>query len=99
MEFDFLPTRKNQLYHIVSNEWYSDWKKWVGIAENNKEMEEVKDDEQPSTTASTATEKTAKQNFKNLDKKQRKVQKKNKKGKQVNQDEPEFKVEDMNSED
>ncbi len=45
MEFDFLPTRKNQLYHIVSHEWYSGWQKWVGIAENNKEMEEIKDDE------------------------------------------------------
>lgn len=85
MEFDFLPTRKNQLYHIVSHEWYSDWKRWVGIAENNKEMEEVKDDEQPSSTnaSTTATEKTAKQNFKNLGKKQRKVQKKTKKGKHV----------------
>ena len=31
-KFDGMPKDKNQLYHIVSKEWFEDWKNYVQMA-------------------------------------------------------------------
>lgn len=31
MQYDFMPKQKNQVYHVVSAEWFKAWKSYVGI--------------------------------------------------------------------
>lgn len=31
MEIDFMPKRSYQVYHVVSMEWFNQWKRWVGL--------------------------------------------------------------------
>ena len=31
MEFDFLPKKSNQLYHVVSMDWWQCWQKFIGV--------------------------------------------------------------------
>ena len=31
LKFDFMPKSKNKVYHIVSAEWFTAWKKYVGL--------------------------------------------------------------------
>lgn len=31
MEIDFMPKSSHQVYHVVSMEWFNQWKRWVGL--------------------------------------------------------------------
>ena len=31
MEIDFMPKRSYQVYHVVSTEWFNQWKRWAGL--------------------------------------------------------------------
>lgn len=37
MQFDFMPKQENQLYHVVSAEWFANWKAYVGIVEESQD--------------------------------------------------------------
>jgi hypothetical protein len=31
MKYDFMPKTKNKIYHVVSAEWFKQWRKYVGL--------------------------------------------------------------------
>lgn len=35
LKHDFLPKKPNVVYHIVSAEWYKNWKAYVKMSESN----------------------------------------------------------------
>lgn len=39
MQFDFMPKQAHQIYHIVSADWLSKWKSFVGIVEQSQDAE------------------------------------------------------------
>lgn len=40
MQFEFMPKEKNKVYHVVSNEWFKAWKRYVGLNEETPTPED-----------------------------------------------------------
>lgn len=36
-KFDYMPEKRNVVYHVVSNEWFQKWQKYVGILQTTED--------------------------------------------------------------
>lgn len=80
MEFDFMPKRGYQVYHVVCTEWFNQWKRWVGLPVKAAQQDAGQTEESLDLTADQrdaqdAPQLSAQEKFKNLNRKQRKQQK------------------------
>ena len=69
-KFDGMPKKENQLYHIVSAEWFQNWKRYVGIpllSDNTNEQ-----DESTQQSSEQQSKHDIHQDFKNIKKKNKK---------------------------
>lgn len=47
LKFDGMPKEKNKLYHIVSKEWFEDWKLYVQMPTGESQAEEKEPQKAP----------------------------------------------------
>ena len=40
LKYDFMPKEKNKVYHVVSTEWFKQWKTYVGLSEETPKPED-----------------------------------------------------------
>lgn len=40
LKYDFMPNEKNKVYHVVSTEWFKQWKTYVGLSEETPKPED-----------------------------------------------------------
>ena len=69
LQFDFMPKKANQVYHIVGANWFKQWKAYVGIVD--PEVEEAQEQKESPEAEKISGEQQAKENFKNISKKQK----------------------------
>ena len=40
LKYDFMPKEKNKVYHVVSAEWFKQWKTYVGLNDETPKPED-----------------------------------------------------------
>jgi hypothetical protein len=68
-KFDFMPRKRNVVYHVVSTDWFKAWQTYVGITADEKiEDQEMQSETKVQEDAVVTEQQQVKATFKNLNK-------------------------------